>query len=246
MNPSQAWLEFGGVKSTTLGVIMREEPVISSPVMRVDSNTAIPGRSGKVIITDGCFEPVTITFKLACLATANMHDIRAWLAGTGDLVIGDDPTHVWKDAAIVKEHKYTYKARTTSAEFDVTFQCDPFRRLKTENSITVRYSRNAQSFSGQGDVPSYPLLRVDGNGDAAALTINGIVLKVNIRSGVPLYIDCDAKLAYTYDSTDSMVYAGTSVVLDSGAWPELVPTTNSITMANSITSVTIAPKWRFF
>lgn len=244
MRVSEAWLEFGGVRSTDIGVLMREEPVITAPVMRVTSNTAVPGRSGKLIITDGCFEPVTVTVKLITAENANMQAVRSWLCGYGDLVLGDMPGYKFVNAHIVKDFKYQYKMRSTCAEIEVAWQCDPFREMVNEPRVIT--TRSGYRFAGMGGMTAHPTVVIEGMASDVTVSINGMEMSVALENNIPLYIDCDNKLAYKYNALGEMVYAGDQVELTGGDWYELTPDSNSITFGTGVDRVTLIPHWRYF
>lgn len=244
MKVSEAWLSFGGVRSTDVGVLMREEPVVTSPVMRVTSNAVVPGRSGKLIVTDGCFEPVTVTVKLLASEAADIQAVRSWLCGYGDLILGDAPGYRYVNAHIVKEFKYTYKMRTNIAEFEVAFQCEPFRELVEEPIVVA--TRSGYRFAGRGGMTAHPVVVIEGAAEEAVVIVNGMDITVAVDRNVPLYIDCESKVAYTYNALGDMVYAGDQVELTGGGWYELNPDSNSVTYGAGVEKVTFIPHWRFF
>lgn len=161
MKTSEAWMSFGGIDSRDVDVLVRQEPVFTAPVMRVIENATISGRSGKRVIQDGTYEPITVSVKLASKSGADMSMIRAWLTGSGYLIFGDQPNRRW-NAYVVKEFKFQPVMRTDKTEFEVSFQCDPFAE-----SITAgvwRVSDLVQStgnllFIPEGNVVCYPVVK---------------------------------------------------------------------------------------
>lgn len=210
MKPSEMWFSYNGVKSTDLGIVLRKLPLQTSPVMRATENVTIPGRSGKSVLQDGTYDPITITLYLASLGDADMEVVRAWLTGSGWITLGTQPDRRRK-AYILKEFKYNPVYRSERIEFEVVFQCDPYEEAIEPEIINIhelmRKPYPQDVLEPKGNVPCYPVLNfgefesqipftltcheidpIPGESSTAALTLNKPVQG--------LYFDCSTEMSF--------------------------------------------------
>jgi phage-related protein len=250
---SAPYFKWKGATSTSKGVYMISMPTRGAAVLNGQKANNL-GRDGFTFYDEGGYGAITIKCDVVIPDNDNLDAALAWLNGSGQLTFSDDPNKHW-DAMIITSYNRTSPfKRLEGQKMTVTWTCQPFRYLNTENTITLT---STGMFSGQGHVPSRPLIQVSGSSSSASPATLSIVdnnlqtntMQLVLTSGTSLYIDCDAKAAYTM-SGGAMIYAGQNVMIAAGSdWFELRPAgttnNNSVTMSGGITQVVITPRWRF-
>ena len=232
-------MRFKGVRNDSVGAKIVGMPIRQATALRGEKEI-LPGRDGFLLIPTG-YQEITIKQTLA-VENNNLAQVKSWLSGSGDLIFGDDPTHAYEAMVMTPTALSSVTKRLTGQKFTVTFTCQPFMHLVNESQIVMT---SGSVFVGQGDVKSMPLVKVEGSG-THTLTVNGRSMTLALTSGAPLYIDCDAGLAYTM-SSNTRTFAGDKVNILND-WFELNPSgsNNSVSFPSGITSVTLTPRWRFF
>lgn len=234
-----AWFSFKGKKSDAMKVFMLELPVRPAPV-ESGKREDVPGVSGGLWVPEGGYGRINVSVKLEAGDGADMDAVNAWLSGEGDLVFGDEPNRAYR-ARITKSADRSCTRRRLNRSWKQGFDCEPFRYLHPEmNAIEI--SASGTKISNPGTVGAQPLIRVSGSGDGA-LMIGGATMLLSGMSA-PVYLDCEAKMAFTGEGTASSprVLATQHVT---GEWIEIAPGESYVTFTGGITGVRIAPRWRF-
>ena len=92
-----------------------------------------------------------------------------------------------------------------------------------------------ESIINPGSAISYPLIQVNGSGDAF-FYVNGNEIQIDaMTDGVPVYIDCANGYVYTEQGATSI--RGDIPFLDYG--------TNTITFGENVSSIVLTPHWRW-
>lgn len=250
---SAPYFKWKGATSTSKGVFMISMPTRGAAVLNGQKANNL-GRDGFTFYDEGGYGAITIKCDVVVPKNRDLDAALAWLNGSGTLTFSDDDTKHWDAMIITSYNRSSPFKRLEGQKMTITWTAQPFRYLNTESAITLTSSGN---FSGQGHVPSRPLITVKGSSTSASpatLTIydntnQPNVMELILTSGTPLYIDCDAKGAYVI-SSGGRVYAGQNVRIAAGSdWYELKPAgqanNNRVEMANGITEVQIQPRWRF-
>lgn len=115
---------------------------------------------------------------------------------------------------------------------DITFNCEPCMVEAVDSQITVTASGTIQN---PGSAEAYPLIQVNGSGDAE-FTINGTTVQIDdMTANVPVYLDCGAGYVYTAEGATTMT----------GDFPVLAMGNNTVTITSGVTSLVITPHWRW-
>ena len=249
---SAPYFKWKGDTSTSKGVFMISMPTRGAAVLNGQKANNL-GRDGFTFYDEGGYGAITIKCDVVIPENDNLDAALAWLNGSGTLTFSDDDSKHYDAMIITSYNRSSPFKRLEGQKMTITWTAQPFRYLNSESVITLTQTG---TFSGQGHVPSRPLIRVVGSSTSASPATLTIVdnnnqpntMELVLTSGTPLYIDCDAKAAYTL-SSGTRIYAGQNVNIAAGSdWFELKPTgtnNNSVTMANGITEVKIQPRWRF-
>lgn len=233
-----AWFAFKGVRNDELGVHMLSMPTRPHPA-RKGKLVDIPGAHGKLFQDEGAYDRITVSLRCVAVDNINIDDISAWLSGEGFLVFGDEPERAYK-ARVTKEFSRNNRMpRLRGQEFTATFDCEPFRYQSTPvQPIELPVSGLIEN---PGTVASAPLIRIDGDGDCT-LTIGRNTLVFNDITG-HIYVDCDAKIAYTGEgTTESPFVLATQHV--TGEWISIEPGSNTVSCTSG-KKATVTPRWRW-
>lgn len=121
-----------------------------------------------------------------------------------------------------------------AGEFDLTFDADPRRFLKSGEQVTTLTSNSI--LYNPTDYTSKPLVRVYGKG---SLTIGDVIITViSTYNKSYMDIDCEIQDAYYGD-----INCNPYINLVDGAFFELKPFDNAVTLGTGITKVEIIPNW---
>ena len=242
---SAAWMYFNGVYSYERGAFLIETPQRYQPGLKGKSHE-VSGRSGSVWTGDGGYSDIEVTVDIAVPEPEDRAGVNSWLTGSGALIFGDEPDLAY-DARIVKTYKRTnpYK-RLSAQEYQVTFDCLPFKRVWPEPGALV-FTASGSTFFNPGTAPALPRVKIEGAGEFT-VTINGQTLYFSgVESGI--IVDSELMDALTLDGT------GNANNKCSGTPWELAPGAGSVSWAivaaaegedppGSVTKVTIWPRWR--
>lgn len=248
---SAPFFRWKGVNSTDMGVYMISRPTRSVAVLNGEKANNL-GRDGFTFYDKGGYGEVTVDCDIVIPKASDLSAALAWLSGHDHLVFSDESSFYWDAMVITSPSRTSPFKRLEGQEMTITWTCQPFRYVLNETQLT--FTGNT-TFAGQGHVPSRPLVKIEGSSTANAPAAVDFVdsqgqhniFNLILTQGTPLYIDCDAKAAYTLNN-GVKVYAGDKVMIAAGAdWWELrTDNSNYVAMANGVTKVTVTPRWRYF
>lgn len=258
------WFEWNGVKCTTYGIHVSEQPPLTIPKERTTQIT-VPGRPGTVTVTEGqdIYDDLTLTVRCWMANPATFPAVAAWLKGRGTLTFANrQGGHYY--ARLSEEAPFNRIMRGNShVSFELTFLClPPF--WYADNVADITLSPDVQTgiigdiIEGEGTVFSEPLLALTGYG-SIDLMINDVTVRLDGLDGT-IYLDCSAGIAYMIETdpvtnVQEKVFAGSLVTLDDSQWPTLrgneyynqvgaTPITDEVSGSN-VTSLVVTPRWRY-
>lgn len=238
---ANAWFSFAGHKNTEYGVHLLSMPTRPHPA-RKGTLLSLPAADGKFWQDDDAYDQIVIPICCITLDNANIDTINAWLSGKGNLIFGDEPQRVYH-AQITKEFSRSNRSqRLRGQEFTVSFDCEPYRYNVNAANDAETINESGTSITNPGTVASAPLLKVTGTGEATLMIGQNTLLFSSFPA--PIYVDCEAKIAYTGTGTasDPMLLATQYVT---GEWMRIEPGANFVSFTSGITSVEITPRWRW-
>lgn len=195
----------------------------------------IPGRNQPLIVDGGRYLPVDVVYHCFIKDSfdAKMTTFRQIFKNKGFYRLEDSyHTDEFYKARIVAPLDVVTHNMRTSGEFDVLFERDPRRFLKTgETAVTVA---SGDSITNPTDFDSQPLIVVTGSGQ---LQIGQTT--ITIASGfTSVTIDCEMMDCYsgTQSANDKVTFSGNN-------FPTLKPGSNGVVYGSGITNVTITPRW---
>ena len=229
------FFKFGGKDSRDYGVYITGTGVYNAPLKSYDTVT-VPGRSGDLIIDNHRFENVELTypaFIYANFKTAISQFKAAMLSENGYQRLEDSYNpEEYRKALYVGDMEVEARPKHDAGSFEITFNCDPRRFLKSgEVAAAVasgKFIDNPTKFTAK------PLIRVTGYG-----TLYVGSQQITIAQHFQ-YIDIDCEMMDCYNGTSN---ANSYVTMQGNDFPELPPGRTGITYSGHITKVEITPRW---
>ena len=246
----EAWFEFKGVKSSDMGVLLRQMPTRFLPGRNYTRRKAA-GRDGSILTGDGSYNDVSVRIECSVPDAAKLGAVLAWLTGSGSLRFSDEPNLTY-DASVEKEYsRASIISRCEGQRFTVTWTCAPIRRLYPE-AADITATSSGTAFTAQGTYFALPRLAIYGRG-AFHVTISGGGHSSSMFfSGVPsggILVDSEKMDAMTMDGTGLL---NRCVLAESDDFFRIYPGTNTITWstgdgneAGSIVRIELSPGWRY-
>ena len=188
-------IEYNGIRSSSIGVFVRERPSIPAARIRREE-IVIPGRDGALYRTDGNYEPTEIPVQMnyICAVTqweAKWRKIQRWLSATNGLLrFSDDDGFFFKISHVELEEVERPSARV--GIFEAVFVTrDGLHYL---NSGLREYTPEEIGWNQYEE--SKPVYRISGEG-LCTLIVNGKEMKANV--GQNLTIDTERMISYRQD-----------------------------------------------
>ena len=245
-----AWFEFKGVKSSDMGVLLRQMPTRFLPGRNVTRKTAA-GRDGSILTGESGLNDVSVRIECSVPDAARLPAVLGWLSGSGSLRFSDEPNLVY-DASVEKEFsRVSIIPRCEGQRFTVVWTCAPLRRLHTP-AETMIFRENGTEFDALGTYFALPRLAIYGSGAFSVTIAGGGHSSSMFFSGVPsggILVDSEKMDAMTMDGTGLL---NRCVLAESDDFFRIYPGTNTITWitgdgdeAGSIVRIELSPGWRY-
>lgn len=226
---------FGGISSLDYMMTISEPAVFDKPVRDVEE-IVVPGRSGSLVIDNGRYNNVSVTYK---------GQITREFASRYDSLINkltslkgyhrlEDTIHqdVFRMARYETGQQATLLRMFSAGSLDIKFSAKPQRYLKT-GEMPIEFTADG-IVPNSTDMTALPLIRVYGTG------VLGFGSETITITSADEYtdIDCDAQEAFK-----GPVNCNGNIELSSGEFPELPPGGAGISIGTGITKVIVWPRW---
>lgn len=195
-------LRFGGVDSGDFGIYITGSAVYNAPERAVE-RVSVPGRNGALILDQGHFENVTVSYPAGTFAasqgefTANLGAFRnAVLSQLGYQRLEDDYNpDEYRMANASAGFEVEPSKNGIAGEFELIFDCKPQRFLTAGESETT-IAASGDAITNPTLFESEPLLVLDGYGKVA---FNGYEMEVfNVPIGAVNISGSDSESAQIY------------------------------------------------
>lgn len=225
------YFEWNGVKSTSYGIYVSEQPPIMIPAERVEYKD-VAGRSGSVAITEGerVYKDLTMAVKCWAKQDADLSIITRWIRGQGRITFANRPEGYYK-GRLSSQAELTRFERTDVREFTLSFRCEPYLYLKANAEITLDAPGQVRNLYNE---EALPIIQVSATGDFE-LTVNGGICKF---TGITEGVTINSMIQEAYHNETNMNGCMT------GDFPALLPGDNEITWTENATGIIITPNWR--
>lgn len=221
-------------RSTEYGVYVLTQPPPLVPQER-SVQTKVPGRPGSLTTLEGedVYEDLMLTAECYLRDSARIPEIAAWLKGGGDVTFGNRLGGHYRARVANQIPFETILRGRPNVTFSVNFRCGPFWYEDGVGNITL--TQSTTTLNNPGSVYAEPVITVFGSGDIS-LMVNTTIVNLSGVSG-SIVLDCELQEAYK----------NTTLLNDhmTGDFPVLTPGQNAVSWSGSVTSVVIAPRWRY-
>ena len=227
---------FRGIDSRDIGVVVEDMFDVHRP-KRNAQTIQVPGRDGRLTQDDGTYDTYTISGKVNCFG-APLSDVYAWLSGSGDLILGDEPTRSIRASATAQVKNTRFRCDGCYDSLQVSFDCQPFRYHTAVEDAAI--TATPHTLSNPGTYKSEPRVKVEGTGDVV-LTIGTQIVEIE---GLEGGIIIDSELRECFNLTETALLNGKVTLMDDD-FPTLAPGANIISWTGTgVTGITITPRWR--
>lgn len=237
------WFEWNGVKCTTLGIHVLEQPTITIPSESV-TFTDVLGRSGSLATLQGAdvFDDLTLTATCYIADLTPFTRIVPYLRGSGTVTFANRQGGFYY-ARIVNQIPFEKILRgNPQCTFAVNFRCKPFWYLADVQSET--HTTSDVVLTNPGTVHSQPRIEVYGRGDVSLTIAGELMILTNLEDGIIL--DTELQDALSLDGAQLLNdhVAGDFLTILSGesvlAWLPFEGNDNP----GEVSRIIINPRWR--
>ena len=256
---SEAWFSFNGVSCKDYSVRMLAPPTRPHPARKGEFKD-VPGIDGRLWQDAGGYEPITVSVPCVAEDNLNIDDISIWLSGSGKLIFGDEPSRAYHARITAEFARSNLYGVMRGQEFTVAFDCEPHRY--SANPSKLGYSENvnpgfaiplAFDVYNPGTDIAYPLIMIKGEGTCTIQvrpqTSEGIpqlnmqfITVEDLEPGVPVYLDCAARIAYRGEENKPMYMYNHKT---SGDWLHFPIGKSVVQRTENVTAIEITPRWRW-
>lgn len=235
---------FADVISTEYGVWISGTGTWDSPERDVEYIT-VPGRNGSLIVDNGRFQPVTITYP-CFIAKGFEHRFDAFkaalLARPGFYKLKDTyhPDH-YRTASFRGPITPATGIYNKSGSFDVSFYCQPELWLDSGDTPVLLGGYGTSGFVLNPSLyQSKPMIivKLEEFGDTGTFTLGGQTVTITDSPSETIFIDCERQDAY-FGSTNLNPY----ITLTTGAFPEIQPGESAWQITGDVESLTVFGRW---
>jgi predicted phage tail component-like protein len=231
------WFRFAGNHSADYGVIVQTFPPLTLPEERAKFEQ-IPGRSGSLTLLEGedIYNDIILSVDCYVRDLSTLDQISAWLRGSGDLVLGNQPDRYYKARCINQIEIAKVLRGRQHRTFTAVFRCYPYRYLYPEPTPKT-YTASPGSINNPGTADAVPDITVIGSGDIDLIIGDKAIHIDSLAADVTIYGDT----GYAFDSTGANLTP--SVTFD---WPLVIPPgISEVSWTGTVTSVTVTRPWRY-
>ena len=228
-------LIFGTCDTKDFGVGIYGDQLANAPQRSVDV-MSVPGKNGDVIIDNGRYENITVSYKAYIIDeyNQNIRGLRsALLSQHGYQKLEDSVNPEEYRMGCILPFNIEEYGILRAGEFTLQFNCKPQRYIK-EGDYAITFTSNG-SIHSDYDEDAKPLIRAYGTG---SFTINGVQITINSASS---YTDFDCELMEAYKDTMATNCNG-NITLNNGKFPVLSKGNNAVTFSG-LSSLEIKPRW---
>ncbi len=234
------YFTYNGVSSLDMGLRIESKNVFSTPQYEKKFQS-IPGRDGDLIIPNGRYQNVQITYSVFLPAKTlpelqeKLTAVKAWL------YTEPDRYHELRDTydadcfrrAVINTQLDIEDQLNKIGVFTVSFSCLPFKYLDS-GTVPIRITASPYALTNPTAFPAKPYIKVSGTGEGRL----AIGQEHWDLTDIDRYIEIDSEQMNFYKGAEPRNDRVTG-----DGFPILHPGVNSVSFAGDFTSVTIEPRW---
>ena len=236
---------YNGINSIDMGLKIISKNVFSSPAYDMTFQ-AIPGRNGDLILPNGRYPNIQITYSVFLPAkskvelSTKINNIKGWLYG------GMVEYHILTDTYDTQYFRYGVFNSGLDIEdelnkigvFTVSFSCKPFKYTNAgQQTLNIAFSNT--SVTNPTAFDSLPYMKIYGSGTGNLTLTNSSGSSSWYFLSISSYIEADSELMNFYKGSSPL----NSSVSGTG-FPMLTPGVNTFTFSGNITKIELIPRWR--
>lgn len=235
---------YNGVSSLDMGLRIESKNVFSAPQYEKKFQP-IPGRDGDLILPNGRYQNVQITYSVFLPAKTlpelreKLTAVKAWLYTEMDRYheLRDTyDTETFRRAVINTQLDITDQLNKIGM-FTVSFSCLPFKYLDSGQE-TVTITNSGTTLTNPTAFATKPLICVYGSGEGRITIQSSAGSQRWNLSDISSYIAIDSEQMNCYKDAEPK-----NDCVDGNGFPLLHPGANKIIFAGDIRSVTVLPRW---
>lgn len=190
------WFSYGPTngsqyKSNTFGLLVTAQNTFDSPV-RDTTTYSVPGMNGDVIIDNGRFKNVSVSYEIVLIGATNakMDAIRQWLCGfTGYQRIYDSyDTSIYREGVFSSNINWTMTQLMAHGKAKVTFNCKPQRWSIDEWKTLIKNNTENNTLTNPYNTTAYPLIKITTNTGTSSMTYISADLTIGINSTTAIFV----------------------------------------------------------
>lgn len=237
--------EYNGITSQSFGVKIISKDIYSAPKYDLKFQS-IPGRDGELILPNGRFPNVTVSYacflpaKSVAELTEKITRVKAWLYTEPDRyhTLSDTYDTLFFRKAVFNNKLDIADQCNKIGVFTVNFTCKPFRYL-VEGQVKTEYSESGVILTNPYPFAAKPYLKLNGRGSGRLVIQSAQHNDIWSFTTLNGYTECDSELMNFYHDTEPK-----NDTVEGDGFPLLHPGENIITFDGGITSVEIIPRWQ--
>ena len=250
------YFTFNNNDSRNYGVYISGSGTFNAPA-RAYEMVSVPGRNGDLIISQDRFENTELTYPafIGDPFNSDLQSFRAMMMSVGSYARLSDSYHPdeYRAAYFADGLEVTPTDTLKGGQFDITFNCKPQRFLVSgETAVEVSSGgilTNPTPFAARPSivVQGYGTLNVGGTRMEIANVFSSVIIDSEIldcyaNNGLPL-VNSAIVGAAILGTSGYVANANAAVTFESGDFPVLGPGATRIVYDNTITKVTVFPRW---
>jgi len=252
-----SWFEFAGASTEDIpGLSIEKKSIYGFPQRDVEK-IVVPGRNGEILIDNGSYRNINVSYQCAITDYMVLYDISRMLTVGNQAGSAFQPWRGYQplcDSYNSYERLAVHSSKVSMEElisgrflrFNLVFDCKPQKFFSRSAVIALDAPGNLTVNRPIGAVSAAPRIEIVGSGtvelvlDGQALAIHGLILPPMTGGEYrwpSVVIDSEAMLACTYDA------AGVRANLDIVQWPRFWKPASNVSASGNIARLKIYPRW---
>lgn len=223
---------FNNTNSQKYNVIMSDPFPTYQKAKKRTQSINIPGSSGTLYKKTDEYEEKVIVINCIAKDRQYINNIKQWLDGSGDLILGTQPDKKYK-AEIIDSIEFTDTLLRKGYTFTLKVNVDPFLYPITNEKIEI--TETGTVINNNGNVPSIPFIRIYGSG-TVAIAIGSQMLEIK---NVTSYVDIDGMFGVYKNNVSYDKYT-------TGTFPIMLELgKNTISYSDNVTMLEFYPNTKY-
>lgn len=233
-----SWLNYKGRSSDLFGIYIQKKNSFDS-AERDLSFQSVPGRNGDVIIDNGRYKNINLSYTIATISESQfvyaINEFKNWLlpASSYYKLYDSYDTEHYRLAALsgglsIEQKLFTYGTTT------IKFNCKPFRYSFFGNRIST-LTQSGTVIKNRECYSSLPYMRIFGSGNITLFINNNAFYFYDVNE----FVEIDSDMMNCFKGTSNL-----NNKMQSENFPTLEPGKNIISWTGDVSKIELKPRWR--